>query len=160
MTFNIFRYLFKFSLWQPLIVHAEMPLIAQQDTMNGRFKHFTLVKISAKIGVFKRSKLTDDPKRLQFSVHQARAAIGPLRGDPRSHLACLNVCLFVCLVKPRAQTAERIRTKFGMHVRQVPEKCAEAFFPGFDFPEKRNREKTVFGPTVPTLDAIFSATKT
>ena len=67
MAFNIFRYLFKFSLWQPLNVHAEMPHIAQLDTMNGRFKHFTLVKISAKIGILKRSKLIADPMTLHFS---------------------------------------------------------------------------------------------
>ena len=91
MIWNIFRYLFKFSLWQPLNVHAEMPLIVQLDTMNGRFKHFTLVKIPAKIGVFKRSKLITDPMALLFT--QIRR--GCQRRRSRMPVG-LFVCLFVC----------------------------------------------------------------
>ena len=60
-----------------------MPHIAQLDTMNGRFKHFTLVKISAKIGVFKRSKLTADPMKLHFGRMRAVAR----RADPGRQLA-------------------------------------------------------------------------
>ena len=115
--------------------------------MTDRFKHLTLVKISAKIGVSERPRLSAHPMTLYFRQKAQQLQDAQIQSAAeRAEIldATRLVCLFVCLAC-RARTAGAIATKLGTRTQHMPRR---AHVPGSCAPISRFREireKRFFG---------------